>query len=127
MIPKVPTIEIGTAIAGMTVAHNFRRNIAITITTRPIVRSRVKRTSATLAVMVCVRSDTISTEMPGGSDARSRGNSFLMASTVEMTLAPGCRCTANKTAGFVFSHPPSVSSSGALMARPISRMRIGAP
>ena len=95
--------------------------------TRAIVRSSVKRTSATLAAMVWVRSETISTLMPGGSEARSCGSAFLIASTVDMTLAPGVRKTASKIAGLPLSQPPSVVSWGAFIARPMSRMRIGPP
>ena len=82
-------MEIGTEIAGMTVAQSLRRKSAMTPTTRAIVNSRVKRTSARLAAMVWVRSETISTSMPGGSEARSCGSAFLIAATVDVTLAPG--------------------------------------
>ena len=78
--------------------------------TRAIVRSNVKRTSATLAAMVWVRSDAISTLMPGGSDAWSCGSAFLIAATVDMTLAPGIPKTASTIAGLPSSQPPSVVS-----------------
>ena len=119
--------EIGTEIAGMTVAQSLRRKSAMTPTTRAIVRSNVKRTSARLAAMVWVRSETISTSMPGGSEARSCGRAFLIAATADMTLAPGSRKTDSTTAGLPLSQPPSVVSTGAFIARPMSRMRIGRP
>src|SRR5271156_6977135 len=98
MTANVPTIDIGTEIPGITVAQSLRRNTAMTPTTNAMVSSRVKRTSATLAAMVWVRSDTIATSMPGGSEERKCGSSRLIAATVDMTLAPGDRCTASRTA-----------------------------
>ena len=127
MTAKVPISEIGTDTAGITVAHSLRRNSAITPTTRAMVSSRVNCTSATLARMVCVRSDTTSTLMLGGRDACNCGRACLMASTVAMTLAPDWRCTAISTARWSFSQPAWVGSSGRITARPTSRTRIGAP
>src|SRR6202162_6715289 len=112
--------EIGTEIAGMTVAQSFRRKTAMTPTTRAIVRGNVKRTSARLAAMVGGRSDTISTSMPGGSEARSCGRAFLIAATADMTLAPGSRKTDSKTAGLLLGQPPNLVSKGAFIDRPMS-------
>ena len=47
MTAKVPTIDIGRARLGMTVAETFRRNRKITRTTRQMVRSSVNFTSCT--------------------------------------------------------------------------------
>src|SRR5208282_846304 len=104
--------EIGTEIAGITVAQSLRRKRAMTPTTRAIVSSRVKRTSARLATIVWVRSDTMATSMPGGSEARSCGSAFLIAATVDMTLEPGSGKTDSKTAGLLLSQPPSVVLTG---------------
>ncbi len=106
----MPTREIGTEIAGITVAQSLRRNSAITPTTSAMVRSSVNCTSLTLAWMVWVRSEVIFTSMPGGSEAWSCGRAFLMAATVAMTLAPGARCTASATAGFSPTQPAMVTS-----------------
>ena len=84
-------IDIGSEIDGMTVAQSLRRKSAMTPTTSAIVNRSVKRTSARLAVMVWVRSDTMATLMPGGREARSCGSAFLIAATVDTTLAPGSR------------------------------------
>ncbi len=56
---NVPISDIGTAIAGMTVAQSLRRNRKMTPTTSAIVSSKVRSTSVTLARMVCVRSDAM--------------------------------------------------------------------
>src|SRR5271165_1401803 len=53
-------------------------------------------------------SDTISTSMPGGSEALSWGSAFLIAATADMTLAPGNRKTASKTPGLPLSQPATV-------------------
>jgi hypothetical protein len=79
MAAKVPTIEIGTAMPGITVAHSRRRKTAITPTASTIVSRRGKRTSATLATMVWVRSETICTSMPVGSAALSCGSACLIS------------------------------------------------
>src|SRR6202043_2769196 len=99
MTDKVPISDIGTDIAGITVPQNLRRKRRITPTTSPIVNSSVFWTSATLARVVCVRSDTVWILSDGGSEASSCGSAFLMASTVAMTLAPDWRWTAMMMAG----------------------------
>ena len=127
MTANVPMSEIGTDTAGITVAHSLRRNTAMTPTTSAMVSNSVNCTSCTLALMVCVRSETISTFTAGGTAACSCGRACLIAATVLMTLAPLCRCTASSTAGLAFSQPASVRSSGATIARPMSRTRMAAP
>ena len=127
MTPNVPTSEIGTATAGMIVAQSLRRNTKITSTTRPMVRSSVNWTSATLARIVCVRSEAMTSSMPAGRAAWSRGSAALIASTVAMTLAPGWRWIASTTADRLLNQPCSVMSSGPTVALPTSRSRIGAP
>jgi len=73
MTAKVATSESGTAMLGMTVAHNVRRNRKITTMTRPIVSIIVNCTSRTDARIVCERSDIRSTWTDGGSDSSSFG------------------------------------------------------
>ncbi|MEY9685135.1 hypothetical protein ABIF13_005909 [Bradyrhizobium elkanii] len=63
----------------------------MTPTTSAMVKSSVNCTSSTLARIVCVRSDAIVTLTSEGRPATSCGSSFLMPSTVLITLAPGCR------------------------------------
>ncbi len=121
----MPISDIGTEIAGITVAHSLRKNRKMTPTTSAIVSSSVFWTSATLARIVCVRSDTIWILIDGGSEASSCGNDFLIWSTVAMTLAPGWRCTAMMMAGSLFIQPARFTSCGPTMARPTSRTRTG--
>src|SRR5438093_7872601 len=102
MTAKVPISDIGTDIAGITVAQSLRRNKKMTPTTRATVSSSVFWTSATLARIVWVRSDTIWILIDGGSEASSCGNVFLIWSTVAMTLAPDWRWTAMMIDGSVF-------------------------
>ena len=56
MTAKVPTIDIGSARLGMTVAETLRRNRKITSTTRPRVSSSVNFTSLTESRIDCERS-----------------------------------------------------------------------
>ena len=85
-----PASASGTVTLGMSVAQKLRRKRRITITTRQTVSSSVNSTSDTEARIVTVRSRSVSTLMAGGMRAVSWGNSDLIASTVSMTLAPGC-------------------------------------
>ncbi len=125
MTAKVPISDIGTDIAGITVPQSLRRKRRMTPTTSTIVSSKVCCTSATLARIVWVRSDTIWILSDGGSEASSCGNAFLIPSTVAMTLAPDWRWTAIMMAGSVFIQPAKVTSCGPTMARPTSRTRTG--
>ena len=96
----------------------------MTPTTSAIVSSRVNLTSATLARMVCVRSETISTLIAGGSEDCSCGSAFLMPSTVSITLAPGCRWTCNEHRRLARRTNPRASClAAATTARPTSRTR----
>src|SRR5881396_458135 len=104
MIPKVPTIEMGTATLGMIVADRLRRNRNMTITTRAIVRISVNSTSATEARMVAVRSVSVVISIADGREALSWGSKRLMRSTTVMMLAPGCRWMLTMTAGLSFIH-----------------------
>ena len=61
----------------MSVAQKLRRNSRITITTRPMVSTRVNSTSATEARMVVVRSRMVSTLIAGGMRAVSCGSCRL--------------------------------------------------
>ena len=91
MTPNVPITAKGSATLGITVAHNLRRKTKITITTRPMVRSKVNCTSRTDARIVWVRSVRIDTLTEGGIEASSRGSSALTRSAVSMMFAPGWR------------------------------------
>ena len=90
MTAKVATNASGTVTLGIMVAHTFRRNRKITITTRPIDSISVNCTSWTEARMVWVRSMISVTWTDGGMEAIRRGSCALMASTVSMMLAFGC-------------------------------------
>ena len=56
MIANVPTIDIGSASDGITVAGRLRRNTKITMTTSASASSRLNFTSATDSRMLCERS-----------------------------------------------------------------------
>ena len=116
MTAKVPTIDTGTAIAGMTVGHTLRRNRKITITTSPIVSISVNCTSATEARMVVVRSEITEILMADGMDAWSCGSAAFTACTVSITLAPGRRSIARMMPRCRLTQPFSVMSCGPMAA-----------
>ena len=97
------------------------------MTTSATVSINVNCTSLTEARMVSVRSEIILTLTAGGIEAWSTGIIALIRFTVLMTLAPGWRWIARMTARFWLYQPAIRSFSGALMARPTSRTRTGAP
>jgi hypothetical protein len=69
--PNVPTIETGTATAGISVAQTLRRYRKITPTTRQIVRIRVLCTSATEARIVAASfAGSSGCEWPGAARRR---------------------------------------------------------
>ena len=73
------------------VAHRWRRKMKMTITTRPMVSSRVNSTSTTESRIDCERSDIRSTWTDCGTEASRRGIIALMLSTTSTVLAPGWR------------------------------------
>ena len=77
MTAKVASSDSGTAMLGITVAHNVRRNMKMTRTTRPIVSIIVNCTSCTAARTTSERSETRSTWTEGGIDSCSCGISCL--------------------------------------------------
>jgi hypothetical protein len=99
----------------------------MTITTRAMVSSNVNCTSATEARIVCVRSLRTWTLTVGGIAACSCGKAALMLSTVWITFAPGNLYTASRIACLPSAKAARRVFSGASMARPMSRMRTGAP
>ena len=88
----------------MIVAQKLRRKTKITITTSAMVSSSVNSTSFTEARMVVVRSDSTLTWIVGGIAASRLVSVFLIASTVLMTLAPGCLKTTRKTLRLPLRH-----------------------
>ena len=76
---------------------------------------------------VSVRSEMTWILTAGGIEACSTGIIALIRSTVSMTLAPGWRWIARMTARWLLYQPAIRSFSGALTARPTSRMRTGEP
>ena len=67
------------------------------------------------------------TLMAGGKAAVKRGNWAMMASTVSMTLAPGCLKMIRKTPRLPLAQACCLASSGPATAWPMSRTRKGAP
>ena len=77
--------------------------------------------------MVSVRSEMTLILTAAGIEACSTGIIALIRSTVSMTFAPGWRWIARMIARLLLYQPAIRSFSGALMARPMSRMRTGDP
>ena len=69
-------------------------------------------TSWTEARIVTVRSVSTATETAAGIVAWSCGSSFLMRSTVSMTLAPGCLKMTRKTPRWPLAQAACLVSSG---------------
>ena len=124
---KVPTIESGSATAGISVARGLRRKSQMVITTSTTASARVNCTSRTEARIVSVRSDTIESCAPGGSARSSSGSCARMPSTVWTMLAPGWRCTSTRTAWRPSNQAPFSVFSRSSSAWPMSRRRTGAP
>ena len=127
MTPKVPTIEMGTATLGMTVAARLRRNRNMTMTTSPTVSTSVNSTSSTEARIVVVRSVSVVISTEDGSEARSWGRSCLMRSTTLMILAPGWRWMFMITAGLSFIQAACFTFSAPSTTSATSARRTGAP
>ena len=87
----VPISDTGTATAGTSVAGILRRKRNTTRITSMTEMMSVISISWTDARIVSVRSRMVKRCSPAGIDACSEGIAALMASTVEMILAPGCR------------------------------------
>ena len=68
MTPKVPTMDKGTAMLGITVAESVRRKRKITITTKATVSISSNCTSSTEARMVLVRSVNMETFTAAGKE-----------------------------------------------------------
>ena len=128
MTPKVPIRLSGNATAGISVARQLRRNRKITPTTSTIDRISVYCTSATLARIVSVRSETMVRPMPAGNARCRSGSAARMRLTVCTMLAPGWRWMSSTTAGLpryraatrLFSTPPTtLPTSDSLTAAPL--------
>ncbi len=91
--------EIGTARLAITVARRLCRKKKITSTTISTASTSSISTWWTDARMPVVRSESTCTSRPAGSPACSSGSWRRMLSTVEITLAPGWRCTFRMMAG----------------------------
>lgn len=103
--PNVPTIEIGTATLGISVARQLRRNRNTTITTRLTAMMSVCSVSASDARIVRERSSTGVTWMSAGSAAVSCGSAAFTRSIVSMMFAPGERYRITSTARSPFMRP----------------------
>src|SRR4030042_6805335 len=98
MTEKVPTMDMGSARLGMTVAEKFRRKRKITMITRPRANSRVNWTSFTDSRMVAERSYRVTICTDAGTWFRMLGSNLLMESTTSMVLVPGWRWVARTRA-----------------------------
>lgn len=99
MAPNVPTMDSGTAAAGMTVAGSVRRKRKMTMITSATANISSNCTSRTEARMDVVRSVKTVTCTADGNVLWSCGSSCVTRSTTSMTFAPGCRWILTSTAG----------------------------
>ena len=115
----------------MTVARRLCRKKKITSTTISTASSSSISTCFTDARMPVVRSLSTLTSSVAGRPACNSGRRFRMASTVAITLAPGCRCTFRMIDGVSCpstpDHAPSRVFSALSTTVATSVMRTGAP
>ena len=123
----VPTRESGTAMPAIKVACQVRRKMKMTAMTRQMVSPSSKKTSATEARIVSVRSVRTCTFTDEGSDWLNLGRSFLMLSTTEMMFAPGWRWMLTMMAGVLFIHAACLLFSTSSTTLATSERRTGAP
>ena len=107
IVANVATIDSGRLMPAMMVARMLRRNSSTTMTTSAMAITSVISTSKMEALIVSVRSLTISSDMPAGRSRRNFGSSPFSNSTVLMILAPGWRTTSRTTAGSPLYQPPT--------------------
>ena len=127
MNANVPTIDIGSAMLGITVADTLRRNRKITITTSARDRISVNSTSSTDARIETVRSNRTLMSIAAGTSERKVGSSFLIDSTTSMVLVPGWRWIARTIPRLSLNHAATLSSCTLSMMRPRSPRRTGEP
>ena len=125
--PNVPTIDSGTAAAGMMVAVALLRKMKITATTSPTASSSSICVSCTDARIVVVRSVRTCVSIDAGSVAVSVGRIFFTLSTTWITLAPGCLRTFTMMAGVSSIHAASRAFSAPSMTCAMSLRWTGAP
>ncbi|MNI72280.1 hypothetical protein D3C73_1282140 [compost metagenome] len=87
---KVPTIDTGTAITGISVARRLCRNRNTTITTSTSASKKVWITSEIDARVKAVVSITILYSMPSGKVAFMSARVLVTAADTSRALAPGC-------------------------------------
>ena len=86
---KVPISDTGTAMLGINVARQLRRNRNTTMITSASEISSVRSISASDARMVLVRSITTFNSMTAGMEACNCGSTARTRSATSMILAPG--------------------------------------
>ena len=99
----------------------------MTITTRPIVSTRVNFTSAIDASTASERSDIRSTCREGGSEARISGIVALTWSTILVMLAPGWRKISSTSAFLLLYQAPVRGRRAPSITSAMSRILTGAP
>ena len=127
MMPRVPASDATTATAGTIVARHEPRKMLTTATTSSVAMTRVSSTSCSEARMVMVRSVATSRFTSAGRAARSTGNCALIASTVAMMLAAGCRLMMATIDGWPLNSPVVRVSSTESLTLATSCKRTGAP
>ena len=123
----MPTIDIGSARLGITVAERLRRNRKITSTTSAIVSSSVNFTSSTEARIDSERSNITSSFTDAGICERNEGSSLLIESTTSTVFVPGWRCTASRIERVPLNQLAILSFSTESKTRASSERRTGEP
>ena len=123
----VPSSDSGSAMPGISVADQRRRNRKITSTTSAIASSSVNFTSRTECRIDAERSRNTDSVMPFGTDAWKVGSSALIESTTCTVLAPGWRWMARNNARCWLKYAVTWSSWTLSSTRPTSPRRTGAP
>ena len=127
MAANVPTIDMGRARLGMTVAERLRRKRKITITTRTTVSMRVNLTSLTESRIDSERSKRTFRVTEAAIWDLKTGSRALIASTTSTVFVPGCRCTARTMARVPVNQEATLSFSTLSITRPRSSRRTGEP
>src|SRR5260221_13376988 len=98
MKPKVPTIDTGTATAGISVARALRRKAYTTRITSATAATSVFSTSASEARIVAVRSLAVREFAAPGNHARHQGVRLRTPGPVSRVFAVGSRVTLSSDA-----------------------------
>ena len=127
MKAKVPSSELGSTSAAISVARTLCRKAKMTRITRPSASSSVKFTSCSESLTKRERSKCTCRRTLSGSSASICGSIARMRSATATVFAPGWRCTASTMARVPLYQVRALSFSTLSTARPRSFTRSAAP